>query len=118
MYSLQNSNDYFTIFRSIVATAFTTTVLYIFTPFVAPELPLNRLQILYLFGTIATPLFIWRIIYIVFVFSPKYFKTVLIIGSAEEVLNLQKFIDERLPDDVNAVLCKNLLKSTAELKIN
>lgn len=95
MYSLKVADDYFAIFRSIVVTAFLTTALYIFTPYISPELPLNRLQIVYLFLAIMAPLMLWRIIYIVFVFSPKYFKTLLIIGDASEVKSLLNFIKKK-----------------------
>lgn len=97
MYNLETSNDYYKILRGIVATSFTITGLYIFTPFISPELPMNRLQIFYLFLAISIPLIIWRIIYIVFVFSPKYFRTILIIGEAEEIKNLLLFIKEKAP---------------------
>lgn len=95
MYSLKVADDYFSIFRSIIVTAFSTTALYIFTPFISPELPLNRLQIVYLFFAISGPLMIWRVVYIVFVFSPKYFKTILIIGEASEVSGMMNFIKKK-----------------------
>lgn len=95
MYSLKVADDYFSIFRSITVTAFATTTLYIFTPFISPELPLNRLQIVYLFLAIACPLILWRVVYIVFVFSPKYFKTILIIGDASEIPGILNFIKKK-----------------------
>ena len=97
MYNLSNSNDYFSIIRSVIVTAFSTTVLYIFTPFVAPELPANRLQIIYLFLAIVLPLLIWRIAYITFIFSPKYFKTIMLIGGDEENQSLKNFIKTKAP---------------------
>lgn len=97
MYSLKKSDDYLSIFRSVIVTAFFTTVLYIFTPFISPVLPTNRLQIVYLFLAISGPLIIWRIFYIVFVFSPKYFKTLLIIGNASEVKRTLTFIKSKAP---------------------
>ena len=95
MYNLKNSNDYFTIIRSILLTSFTTTIFYIFTPIISPELPLNRMQILYLFAATTIPLVIWRIIYIVFIFAPKYFRTTLLIGDVEEVRKLRIFIETK-----------------------
>ncbi|MDT0552255.1 exopolysaccharide biosynthesis polyprenyl glycosylphosphotransferase [Urechidicola vernalis] len=103
MYSLKVADDYFAIFRSIVVTAFLTTALYVFTPYISPELPLNRLQILYLFLAISSPLFLWRIIYIIFVFSPKYFKTILIIGNASEVKRVLNFVKSKAT--TNQVAC-------------
>ena len=53
MYSLSNSDDYFKTIRNVVGTSLAITFFYIFTPFVSPELPANRLQIIYLFLAIA-----------------------------------------------------------------
>ena len=97
MYSLKKSNDYFTMIKSVIGTAFFITVLYIFTPFVAPELPANRLQIIYLFLAIVLPLLIWRIIYIAFVFSPKYFSSIMLIGGEKENESLKNFIKTKAP---------------------
>ena len=90
MYDLKNSNDTYRILRSIVLTALSTNILYIFTPYISPELPPSRLQIIFLFLTIALPLLVWRLIYISFIFSPKYFNNLLLIGSTDEVKNLKE----------------------------
>ncbi|MGK0127896.1 MAG: exopolysaccharide biosynthesis polyprenyl glycosylphosphotransferase [Candidatus Azotimanducaceae bacterium] len=99
MYDLKNSNDTYRILRSIVLTALSTNILYIFTPYISPELPPNRLQIIFLFLTIALPLLIWRLIYISFIFSPKYFNNLLLIGSTDEVKNLKEFIEDKVPQN-------------------
>ncbi len=99
MYNLKNSNDTYKIVRSIVATTIATTVLYIFTPYISPELPLNRFQIVYLFLAISLPLLLWRLIYINFIFSPKYFNNLLLIGSSNEVKNLKEFIETKVPQN-------------------
>ena len=99
MYNLKNSSNNYTILRSIVATSIATTVLYIFTPYISPELPFNRFQIAYLFIAILIPLLIWRLIYINFIFSPKYFNNLLLIGSSNEVENLKEFIESKAPQN-------------------
>lgn len=95
MYNLENSSNYFSIILSVIGASSIITLLYVFTPFITPELPEKRIVILYLFMGIAIPLFIWRMIYIYFLFSPKYFSTVLLLGSKEEVLNMLQFINKK-----------------------
>jgi exopolysaccharide biosynthesis polyprenyl glycosylphosphotransferase len=95
MYNLENSSNYFSIILSVIGASSIITLLYVFTPFITPELPEKRIVIVYLFMGIAIPLFIWRMIYIYFLFSPKYFSTVLLLGSKEEVLNMLQFINKK-----------------------
>ncbi|TXD49140.1 sugar transferase [Polaribacter sp. IC073] len=88
LFNLNISNNRYLVVRSIVVTAFITTVFYIFTPFIAPVLPNNRLQILYLFLILIVPVTLWRFIYIQVIFSPKFFKTVIFIGKSEKIEKL------------------------------
>jgi len=85
LYNLNVSNNRYLVFRSVILTAFFTTVFYIFTPFIAPELPENRLQIVYLFLIISLPILIWRFLYMWLIFSPKYFKSIVFIGESERI---------------------------------
>jgi len=99
LYNLKVASSRYLVLRSIGITAFLTTVFYIFTPIVAPILPGNRLQILYLFGTIFLPILIWRFIYIGFVFLPKYHKYLLLIGKSDDLLDLIHLIERKAPDN-------------------
>lgn len=94
LYDLNVSNNRFQVVRSIFITTFTVTFIYIFTPIIAPYLPENRIQVLYFFLIITLPLIIWRFLYIALLFSPKYFKTILLVGSKERVQELLPVIDE------------------------
>ncbi|MFQ3296137.1 MAG: exopolysaccharide biosynthesis polyprenyl glycosylphosphotransferase [Polaribacter sp.] len=85
LYNLEVSNNRYLIIKGLAITAFVTTIFYVFTPFLSPLLPANRLQIVYLFLILLVPLVIWRFIYIQFIFSPKYFKTIIFIGKSERV---------------------------------
>ena len=80
IYNLKVSNNRFLIFRGIIVTSFITTLVYVFSPFVTPSLPENRLQIVYFYFLITIPVIIWRFLYISVLFSPKYFKTIILIG--------------------------------------
>lgn len=80
LYNLKVSNNRFLVFRGILVTALITTLAYVFSPFITPSLPDNRLQIVAFYFLIVLPLIIWRFLYIGVLFSPKYFKTIIIIG--------------------------------------
>lgn len=88
LYNLNVSNNRYLVTKSIVITAFVTTIFYVFTPYFSPVLPNNRLQIVYFFLILFLPVLIWRFLYIQIIFSPKYFKTILFIGHSSLVKKL------------------------------
>lgn len=85
MYNLQKSSKYDSTFQSLVLTVSITVLCYLLTPFFTPELPENRLQILYFFLAISVSIYLWRCAYIFFISSPRFYKNILIIGNKEEV---------------------------------
>jgi exopolysaccharide biosynthesis polyprenyl glycosylphosphotransferase len=94
LYNLKVSNNRFLVIRGILVTALTTTLFYIFSPFITPLLPGNRLEIIYFFLLITIPVILWRFLYIGLLFSPKYFKTIIVIGHtshAERLIELIRF---------------------------
>lgn len=94
MYNLQKSSRYDSTFQSLVLTVSITVLCYLLTPFFTPELPENRLQILYFFLAISVSIFIWRCAYIFFISSPRFYKNILIIGNKEEVCIIATAIKE------------------------
>ncbi|MBD0823888.1 sugar transferase [Aestuariibaculum marinum] len=90
LYDLQKSSKLDKIFTSIVFTVSTTVLFYFLTPFFTPELPNNRLQILYFYFSILFALLAWRWMYLTFIVSPRFFKRVLVVG---ETSNLGVIID-------------------------
>jgi exopolysaccharide biosynthesis polyprenyl glycosylphosphotransferase len=90
LFHLNTSNNRYLSLRALLVTALTTTVFYFFTPFLSPEMPSNRLQIIYLFLTLVLPVLIWRFFYIQVIFSPKYFKRIIFIGSSNKI---EKMVD-------------------------
>ena len=98
MYNLKTSSSRYLIVRSVGMATFFITVFYIFTPIIAPVLPNNRMQILYLLVTIFIPLVVWRFLYIWLVFLPKFHKYLLLIGNSDELLGLIKVIHKKSPD--------------------
>lgn len=94
LYNLKVSNNRFSVVKVIVVTSFITTLVYVFSPYISPSLPENRLKILYPFLLITVPVIIWRFLYIGLLFSPKYFKTIIVIGHtshAERLIELIRF---------------------------
>ncbi|WP_298421464.1 sugar transferase [uncultured Kordia sp.] len=85
MYDLRKSSRFDSTFQSLVLTVSITVLCYLLTPFFTPELPENRLQILYFFLAISVAIYIWRCAYIFFISSPRFYKNILIIGNKEEV---------------------------------
>ena len=99
MYNLKVANDRYLTIRSTVLTGLLTSIFYIFTPYISPTLPENRLQIAYLFFSITFAILIWRFIYINFIFSPLIFKRVLLIGSNKAVKGLIEIIHDKAQDN-------------------
>ncbi|NVK51434.1 MAG: exopolysaccharide biosynthesis polyprenyl glycosylphosphotransferase [Flavobacteriaceae bacterium] len=80
LYNLKISSNGFTVVRSTLITAFVTTIFYVFSPYITPSLPENRLQIVAFFLMLSVPVILWRFLYIRILFSPKYFKTIIVVG--------------------------------------
>lgn len=95
LYNLKVSNNSFLVIRSIFITTVITTLLYTFTPYISPSLPENRIQILYFFVIITVPVALWRFLYMVVLFSPKYFKTIAVIGHSSRASKMLELIEEK-----------------------
>ncbi|WP_406684211.1 sugar transferase [Seonamhaeicola sp. MEBiC1930] len=90
LYDLQKSSKIEKISTSIVFTVSVTVLFYLLTPFFTPVLPVNRLQIIYFYFAILLALVLWRLCYITFIVSPRFYKKALIIG---EVSSIESVID-------------------------
>lgn len=88
LYDLQKSSKIETVSANIVLTVSITVLFYFLTPFFTPVLPVNRLQILYFYFAIIFALFIWRLAYITFVVSPRFYKKVLIVGETSNIKSI------------------------------
>mgnify|MGYP003640297827 FL=1 len=104
LYDLTISNNRFKTVRSLFLTAIITTIFFTFTPFFSPSLPENRLQIIYLFLLILLPLIVWRFLYIWILFSPKYFKDILIICHSSRIPQLLDLVKNDNFHNVNYYL--------------
>jgi exopolysaccharide biosynthesis polyprenyl glycosylphosphotransferase len=99
MYRLSVASDRYLIVRSVFATTIVTTIFFVFTPLVSPELPTKRIHILYLFVGVFVPILIWRFAYILLIFSPKYFKTILILGESKSVARVIDLVHKNAPEN-------------------
>jgi exopolysaccharide biosynthesis polyprenyl glycosylphosphotransferase len=85
LYNLQKASKFEVVVQNIILTSSVTVLFYLLTPFFTPELPTNRLQIIYFYIAINFALFIWRYAYIVLISAPRFNKRVLIIGSSTDM---------------------------------
>ena len=88
MYNLQIASNQFQIIKSIVLTSSTTVLVYLLTPIYTPELPSNRLQIVFFFLAILIPLFLWRLFYVKFLASQRFLKKVILICDKDQMQEL------------------------------
>ena len=88
MYNLQVASNQFQILRSVVLTATTTVLVYLFTPVLSPELPKHRLTILIFYIVVLSALLIWRFFYVYFLASNRFSQNVVLICGSNQVEEL------------------------------
>lgn len=98
LYDLQKASKIDVVFKNIVLTSSITVLFYLLTPFYTPQLPGNRLQIIYLFIAIILALFLWRLAYIFFISTPRFYKRILIIGNVSNVELMSTAIEKSDPN--------------------
>lgn len=98
IYDLQKSSKLDISLRNIVLTASTTVLFYILTPFFTPFLPLQRLEILYFYIVIIVMLFAWRVLYVHFISTSRFYKKVLLVGEISTIENVVKPLLESDPN--------------------
>ncbi|MGJ8593531.1 MAG: exopolysaccharide biosynthesis polyprenyl glycosylphosphotransferase [Aquaticitalea sp.] len=98
IYDLQKSSKMDTTFRNIVFTVSTTILFYFLTPYFTPFLPERRLQILYFYLALIIMIFVWRIAYMTFISSPRFYKKVLLVGEISYVENIAKALNHSDPN--------------------
>ncbi|WP_055435374.1 sugar transferase [Lacinutrix algicola] len=85
LYDLKKSSKIESITSAILLTTSVTVLVYLLTPYYTPVLPENRIQILYFYLAILLPLIIWRLAYITFVASPRFYKRALLVGEISSI---------------------------------
>ncbi|NCO64775.1 MAG: sugar transferase, partial [Flavobacteriales bacterium] len=118
LYDLQKSSKIEKISTSIVFTVSITVLFYFLTPFFTPLLPENRLQILYFYFAIMVALFLWRMAYLTFIVSPRFFKKVLIVGETSHIKSMIDIFNVSDPNYkiVGFINCELQKKDKVKLK--
>jgi len=88
MYDLKVASDQYLTLRSTLITVVFTVLFYVFTPIISPELPQNRIQVVYFTLTLLFAILLNRFLYIQFIFSPRFLKNILLIGNRDEIEKL------------------------------
>ena len=98
LYDLQKSSQLDTVFKNVILTVSITVLFYLLTPIITPFLPVKRIQIIYFYLAIISSIFLWRVIYITFFASPRFYKKVIILGEISNIDNVVKTISESDPN--------------------
>ena len=85
LYDLQKASKFEVVVQNIILASSVTVLVYLLTPFVAPVLPANRLQIVYFYISINIALFLWRYAYIFLISAPRFHKRILLIANRKKV---------------------------------
>lgn len=88
MYNLQVASNQFQVFGSLILTALTTVFVYLLTPIYSPELPSKRIQIILFYLVVFFALFLWRMFYVSFLASNRFFQNAVLICDTEQVEEL------------------------------
>jgi len=121
LYDLQKASKFEIVVQNIILTSSVTVLFYLLTPFLTPELPQNRLQIVFFFISINFSLFTWRYAYIVLISAPRFNKRVLLICNAVDIDSLIHSLQKSDPNYrvigyVNTNSDQYILSEFSELK--
>jgi exopolysaccharide biosynthesis polyprenyl glycosylphosphotransferase len=98
LYNLQKAGQFEIVIQNIILTSSVTVLFYLLTPFFTPELPENRLQIVYFYLAINLALILWRYAYIVLISAARFHKRVLLIGDGGEIDMLVHSLEKSDPN--------------------
>ncbi|MFQ6601647.1 exopolysaccharide biosynthesis polyprenyl glycosylphosphotransferase [Flavobacterium sp. C3NV] len=88
MYNLQVASNQLQILQSVIFTGTASSVAYLFTPVLSPELPKQRLIIFIFYFTIIGTLLLWRLFYVYFLASQRFSQNVILICDQNQVEEL------------------------------
>lgn len=88
MYNLQVASNQLQILQSVIFTGTASSLAYLFTPVLSPELPKQRLIIFIFYFTIIGTLLLWRLFYVYFLASQRFSQSVVLICNQNQVEEL------------------------------
>ena len=97
MYNLQVASNQYQVIKSTVLTTSLTVLVYLLTPKITPALPENRLQIFLFYIGIFCSLLFWRITYVKFIASNRFWKRAIFICHQNELPELIRGIQKTDP---------------------
>lgn len=118
LYDLQKASKLETTVINTILTASVTVLFYLLTPFYTPILPENRMQILFFYIAILVAILFWRLLYINFISTPRFYKKVLLVGDVsniESIINAFNSIDPNYKI-IGYINCKTENKAVIKLK--
>lgn len=98
LYNLQKASKFEVVIQNIILASSVTVLFYLLTPFLSPELPANRLQIVYFYIAINVSLFAWRYAYITLIASPRFNKRVLLVADASKIESILSSLHKSDPN--------------------
>ena len=118
IYDLQKSSKIDVTFRNIVLTTSVSVLLYFLTPFYTPFLPERRLQIIYFYIAIILMIFLWRLAYMTFVATPRFYKRVLLVGEVGYIEQIVKALKVSDPNYkiVGFINCEQSVEDSIKFK--
>ena len=117
MYNIRVSSSRYMVVRSTTVTILVSLFFFILTPYITPSLPLVRIEILYTLFFFWFPVLVFRFLYIRFIFSPKYFKKILVIGESNIVDEFLDVINKKaFQNDVIAYVSDKKIESQKKYK--
>ncbi|KIA99795.1 sugar transferase [Flavobacterium sp. KMS] len=88
MYNLQVASNQFQIIKSTVIAVSTTVLVYLLTPILSPELPKQRISIVIFYFAVLFAILFWRLFYVYFLASHRFFQNVVLICDQDQVEEL------------------------------
>ncbi|MEA9413083.1 exopolysaccharide biosynthesis polyprenyl glycosylphosphotransferase [Flavobacterium sp. PL02] len=88
MYNLQVASNQFQIIKSTVIAVSTTVLVYLLTPVLSPELPKQRISIVIFYFAVLFAILFWRLFYVYFLASHRFFQNVVLICDQDQVEEL------------------------------
>ena len=88
MYNLQVASNQFQVVKSSILTVSLTVLVYLLTPIYSPILPSKRIQIVVFYTVVFLALFFWRMFYVSYLASNRFFQKAVIICDNKQVEEL------------------------------
>jgi len=88
MYNLQVASNRYQVLKNTVLTTSTIVLFYLLTPILSPQLPSNRIQLILFYLVVFGVLYSWRMFYVFFLATDRFFQSVLLICDKDQVQEL------------------------------